>query len=374
MLDWQSNESHIFINPRMPSHDKNKLEYMLQKFKLDAHIFLATSGSTAIQSTDTKWVALKKSVFLTSARSVNQHLNCSKKDTFLNTLPPFHVGGLALFARAYLCEAQIIDLYHEDNRWNPKNFVQQLLTNKVTISSLVPTQVYDLVHNQLSAPPSLRFIVVGGGFLDQNLYEQARKLNWPLLPSYGMTECGSQIATASPNFAWHSGYPELTVLPHLDVSLTAEGKIEISGDSLLSCYILQTQDKVERIDPKIDGKIITSDIGEFKNNKLLIYGRMDENIKINGENISLVRLQEILQQIANHSDCAIISLPDARQGNKIAAVFLRAHTNVSNFVNLFNERVFPYERIAMTYYLDKIPRTELGKLKRNLITQEICQQ
>ena len=39
--------------------------------------------------------------------------------------------------------------------------------------------------------------MTGGGALDPSLYKQARDLGWPLLPSYGLTECGSQVATAS---------------------------------------------------------------------------------------------------------------------------------------------------------------------------------
>jgi O-succinylbenzoic acid--CoA ligase len=451
MIDWPSSEPHIFVNPRMPQFEKNKLNNMIQEYQLDGHIFLATSGSTATQSTDIKWVALKKSAFLTSACSVNKHLNCTKKDIFLNTLPHFHVGGLALFARAYLCGAQIIDIYNENYKWNSKHFVDQLAANQITISSLVPTQVYDLVHHQLQAPPSLRGIVVGGGFLSKDLYMQACKLGWPLLPSYGMTECCSQIATALPDFQWHGEYPALTVLPHLYVNLSPNNRIEIAGESLLSGYILQSKDKVEFVDPKIDGKIMTSDVGEFTSNfpaacldpavkprddgqaktrddgqaktrddgqvktrddksgNLLVYGRDDENIKINGENVSLNRLQNILEQIINseaaHCDGAIISLPDARQGNKIAAVFSlprssshdsrssshdsrssshdsrssshdsrsssRGLTAGSREMNEFNKLVFPFERITETFFINKIPRTDLGKLQRKLIYQDL---
>lgn len=377
-INWQSDESHIFINPRMPYHEINKLNDCIKEYALEGHILLATSGSTAIDSTDIKWVALKKSAFLASAQSVNKHLDCSHKDVFLNTLPHFHVGGLALFARAELCGARMANLYHENYKWNPKNFVSALIENKVTISSLVPTQVFDLVHNQLCAPPSLRAIVVGGGFLNEGLYTRAKQLNWPLLPSYGMTECCSQIATAMPNFNWHQGYPELTILPHMQISIATDDRIELAGESLLTGYIFQSQNKTEFVDPKINEKIVTSDVGELKENKLIIYGRSDENVKINGENVSLIRLQSILLQTYPAYDCAIVALPDQRQGQKIAAVFnnsQKTHADkIQSLIPRFNEQVFPFERITQLYFLDEIPKTELGKIKRNLIMNWIMER
>ena len=295
-VNWQSQESHILINPRMPKLEQNKLNHIIEEHKLKGHIFIATSGSTATESSDIKWVALKKSAFLISANNVNQHLGCTKKDIFLNTLPLFHVGGLALFARAHLCDAQIINC----DKWNPQNFLQLIDDNKATISSLVPTQIFDLVQLQLKAPPTLRAVVVGGGFLDHKLFLQASKLNWPLLPSYGMTECCSQIATARPHFAWSLSYPELTILPHINVSFSSEGKIELSGDSLLSGYIMQSKNgKSEFIDPKINGKIVTNDLGAIKNGNLVIYGNKRNLIRRLGKPDELLNGYDFMLEYRN---------------------------------------------------------------------------
>ncbi len=244
----------------------------------------------------------------------------------------------------------------------------------------MPTQIFDLVQNKLQAPSFLRVIVVGGGFLDKNLFMQAQLLNWPLLPSYGMTECCSQIATAQPQFSWHSNYPELTILPHMHVSLSSEGKIQLSSDCLLTGYITQKNLGGEFIDPKIDGKITTSDLGKkLENGKLIIYGREDENVKIKGENVSLIRLQSILESVCPSSyQCAIIAVPEARQGKKIVAVFQNHHkkqiTDVESIVSQFNDLVFPFEIISNIYFIESIPRTDLGKLKRNLILKTILEQ
>lgn len=46
-------------------------------------------------------------------------------------------------------------------------------------SSLVPTQVVDLVNGEIQAPPGVRCIIVGGGALDMETGRRARALGWP---------------------------------------------------------------------------------------------------------------------------------------------------------------------------------------------------
>src|SRR6188508_2693701 len=70
---------------------------------------------------------------------------------------------LGVAARAY--EAGC-DFQHFDRRWDTAGFCEWLERFQITHTSLVPTQVHDLVKAGLSAPPALTVIVVGGGHLD----------------------------------------------------------------------------------------------------------------------------------------------------------------------------------------------------------------
>ena len=72
-------------------------------------------------------------------------------EAFINSvwglaLPLHHVGGLGVLARAYDigCELEIFD-----QPWQEHDFVRWLETFEVTHTSLVPTQVYDLVAADL---------------------------------------------------------------------------------------------------------------------------------------------------------------------------------------------------------------------------------
>ncbi|MEA2488547.1 MAG: o-succinylbenzoate---CoA ligase, partial [Acidobacteriota bacterium] len=198
MIDWQSAETHLLLNPRLPEEERRRLEqFAAAAPTLPAHVLLATSGTTGAL----KLTALSKQGLLASAAAVNRHLESTAADIWCCVLPTFHVGGLGIYARAHLSGAEVISM-----AWDPVRFAEQA----VTLSALVPAQVRDLLQGGLTPPSSLRAIVIGGGAMSQALYRDALTAGWPVLPSYGMTECCSQIATARP------GSPELILLDHLE--------------------------------------------------------------------------------------------------------------------------------------------------------------
>ena len=157
---------------------------------LQGHVIFTTSGTTG----EPKFACLSKDALLASARAVNEHLNVSESDVWLCPLPLFHVGGFAIFARGYL-KGRVAPIVQ--GRWEPHTLVQALNVCKATLTSLVPTQVYDLVREECSLPDAVRAVIVGGGRLDSDVATRARQLGWPVLQSFGMTEAASQIATQS---------------------------------------------------------------------------------------------------------------------------------------------------------------------------------
>ncbi len=121
-IDWQSNESHVLLNPRAPIHERLIWEPMTIAHQYPAHIWLMTSGSQ-----QTKLVALSKKALLTSAQAVNQHLQSTSLDIWINPLPTFHVGGLGIWARAYLSGA-IVHPYLE--KWSPHLFTEMSIKKR----------------------------------------------------------------------------------------------------------------------------------------------------------------------------------------------------------------------------------------------------
>lgn len=337
LIDWESRESHLRLNPRMPREERARLERLV--LPLEGHLWLSTSGTTG----SLKLTALSKKAMLASAAAVNRRLRSHRGDVWCCVLPTFHVGGLGIYARAWLSGARV-----EEMPWDPVAFVG---LREMTLSALVPAQVSDLVRLGLRPPSELRAVVVGGGALSEDLYGRGRSLGWPLLPSYGMTETCTQVATAE------LGGPELVLLDHAEAHVDGSGRLALRASSLLTGYA--TEEGL--VDPKVDGWLLTEDLAELDGRKLRILGRSGNFVKVGGESVDLTRLDAIVESLAG-PHAAVVAAPDERLGRVIhLAIDIEGDERI---VSAFNERVFPYERARQVHRVQSIPRTALGKLKR----------
>jgi len=334
-VDFQSNQSYDLKNPRLPK------ETLLPDVDILGHVWIATSGTTG----SIKWAALSKEALLISAAAVNAHFSITQQDIWINPLPSFHVGGLGIYARAHLSDSKVVPF----QGWDPQSFHNQIILNKATLTSLVPTQLYDLIQTNLKAPPTLRAVIIGGGSLDPSLFHKALELHWPIAPSYGMTECCSQIATALP------GHSQMQILPHVTLK---DSPLKVSSKSLLTAYWTQGQ----LYDPKEGDWLQTEDLVEIENNHLKFLGRKGDWAKILGENVHLLPLQALLDAHAKPLgiEAYLKFLPDPRKGSRI--VLITTHTEPSTLIAQYNSQVMPFERIDECILVPHIEKTALGKV------------
>jgi o-succinylbenzoate---CoA ligase len=360
VIGWSSSSTEILLNPRLPAADADRIRGLCARIPLEGHVWVTTSGSTG----RLKPVALSKRAILASAAAVNAHLQSDASDVWLNGLPTFHVGGLGIHARAHLSGALVVTL----ERWDTTAFGSRRAAHRVTLTSLVPTQVFDLVRAGARAPASLRAVVVGGGALAADLYREARALGWPLLPSYGATECASQIATADVASLRRDAFPALTLLPHVEARTDAAGRIEIRSEALFTGYATEAG-----LDgPRADGWWLTDDLGAVTGRTLSVYGRADDTVKVGGELVNLAaleaRLADVLARVAPRADAALFAAHDDRLGRVVGlAVATTEPGVVSRVQEAFNAAVLPFERARVAVAVAAIPRTALGKVIRSEI-------
>jgi O-succinylbenzoic acid--CoA ligase len=367
MIDWFSPEHEIRLNPRMPAPERARLEAALATALAtgafaEPHLFLVTSGTTSAGPGALKWVALAKRAFRAGARAANASLQSDARDVWLHALPDFHVGGLAIRARAQLVAARV---ERGPEAWDAAAFVARAAESSATLASLVPAQLHDLVRGGYRAPARLRAVLLGGGALGEPLWRASRELGWPILPTYGMTECGSQVATAALSDLARDDYPPLRLLPHLSAEVSADGRIRLRGSSLLTAYI--TVDGVI-VDPKVSGWLTTDDRGTAQDGVLRISGRTRDLVKVGAENVDLARLDAVLDEVLRETGSvptglALFASPDERLGCVIHAAAPDPEA-ARAAVAAFNARVFPYEQVRRVHRVSAIPRTELGKLNR----------
>lgn len=335
---------------------------------LDGHVLFETSGSSG----PPQWLALSKKALLLSAAAVNRHLGVSENSCWGVALPTHHVGGFGVAARAFeaACQLQVFSW-----RWEAGAFAAWLAHHGVTHTSLVPTQVHDLVAAGLAAPPKLVAIVVGGGQLDAHTGQAARHLGWPVLASYGMTEAGSQIATQGIDLLGSAYQPgPLPVLPIWQTRVSQSGQLSIAGPALFSGS-LRYDGQSWQFCTRADAWHRSADRVDLVNGLLTPRGRLDALVKVLGELVDPVAIENELLRLSNGlltpGTFAVLALPDARAGHRLVPVFEAAVDPALAAAVLANyqEQAPGFRRLQPPQVLAMLPRSPLGKLRRAALAE-----
>jgi O-succinylbenzoic acid--CoA ligase len=372
------NDTSAPLNPTL-SAELQALAHHLITAHPNPHpmMWILSSGTSSTHQNSFKFMGLTQEALLASAKAVNLHLNATSDDRWLNVLPLFHVGGLGILYRAYVSESECFNIWDDTFKWNPHHYRELCQSHNITLSSLVPTQIYDLVQAQLVAPASLRAIVVGGARLNEELYQKARHLGWPLLPSFGMTEAGSQVATASLASLGSTNYPELQLLSHISARTNEHHQLSLRGSSLFEgFYAIQDGVPSPWCNPKdAEGWYLTQDCAHLNDGHLQILARVDDVIKIRGENVNLSVLRNRLEQLQpiapGKIDCTIVAIPESRLGHQLVIVGNAPLETLQALQNRFNQQSLPFERIEQSLGPIELPRTALGKIQNQKLIARI---
>jgi O-succinylbenzoic acid--CoA ligase len=363
MLDqdfWISDANHIAVNPYRPEDALGLEEFAIEQ-GMSGMCFFQTSGSEG----HPKWVALSKGAFLISAQAVNAHFEVTPADHWLIALPLHHVGGFAILARAYVSGSNVVQ---DASRWEPHAFLEMCSRHDITIVSLVPTQMHDVVRNRLHAPNNLRAAIIGGAGMSPELAEAARALGWPVFQSYGMTEAASQIATqAYPSVGSMSEERALVVLPHWQVRADSAGRLLLRGAALAKGYALSAAEGTWSWQP-VGEELVTRDLVSLSTcvsrQHLRFMGRESGVVKILGELIHLAPLQARLDSLAMADGLVlppiIMAMPDLRR--EIRLILVAESAAGAGLLELFNAVTEPLCQLSEVVHLPHIPRSPLGKV------------
>ena len=316
--------------------------------------WFSTSGTTSRH-----WVGLSKTGFRASAEAVCAHFDVSARDNWCLCLPEHHVGGFAIRVRASVCGCRVTQM---QGAWSALRLHQLLVESGATLVSLVPTQVHDLVVAGLEAPPKLRTVIVGGAELSSELWEQARHFHWHLVPTYGLTEASSQVAVQE------LGRTEYEVLPHIEVRISPEGRLQIAGSSVAR-YMITTANQ----DPEqacVQGWYSTGDLADVRvdgeRRYLTLKGRADRQVKIVGELVSLDSLEAELSRflamkLIQIPLFAIVAVPEPRRGMELQLFYDSSHHQEGLSLQEINSALGSLKRISKLIPVSPFPRLANGK-------------
>jgi len=355
----------FWTNPEpLAAGDEGMTAWCRSVDELEDHVLFQTSGSSGTP----KWIALSKTALQLSAATVNRHLRVDENACWGLTLPLHHVGGFGVVARAYEAACRLAVFV---GKWEPGRFAEWCAASKVTHVSLVPTQVFDLVQAGLKAPPTLKVIVVGGGRLEEAVGRAARRLGWPVLASYGMTETGSQIATQSPELL-DSPY-QVAPLPVFDiwkVSNEVDGRLLVAGPALFTGSVAFT-DGLRTWVARTSEWHATGDRVLIQRREITPLGRMDSVVKVLGELVDPEAIERELLRLSDDQldagSFAVLAVPDQRTEHRLIPVFEEAVPAelMMRTLTVYAASAPGFRRLSDAVVVVAIPRSGLGKIRRS---------
>ncbi len=296
-------------------------------------IVVATSGTTG----DPKAVIHTHRSVAASAHATSDGLGADPTtDCWLACLPPAHIGGLAVIARALITGTELV--VHE--QFDPAA-TDRAAAEGATLVSLVTRALNQVdVHR-------FRKILIGGAAPPPDLPDH-------VIATYGMTETGSGCV--------YGGYP----LDGVELRAAPNGEIEIRADLLLRAY--RTRDG--EVEPfTADGWFTTGDLGRIDaDGRLWIDGRAGDMLITGGENVWPHRVERILELHPAIAEAAVVGRPDPQWGHRLVA-FIVVDGDQTPALDEIRDHVradlpvwySPKELVVV----DSLPKTALGKIRKS---------
>ncbi len=331
----------------------------------DNSVLIYTSGTSG----KPKGVPVKFSSLFNSVSAIDAIDKYSERDSFLLSLPLYHIGGFSIMVRSLLAGSKLII----PQNLNLSNLHSKLMEHKPAIISLVPTMLKALTDEEAQLPESIRLIYVGGGPSDDSVIHKALELKYPIVKVYGSTEtcamttyADAELLSSSPSSSGKAiGNSKIKILNDNGEELKPgqSGEIVIQSDSLFDGYYGNEYETAGRL---INEKYFTGDIG-FKDSEgnLFVESRREDLIVTGGENVSPVEIMNTLNRHPVVSESAVFAVQDQHWGQMVcAAIVTRSGRHVSaEELSLFLRKEIPSFKIPKKYYFtDSLPRNEIGKV------------
>ncbi len=299
---------------------------------------------------------------------------------FLVTSPLFHIASLhnLVVPRLVTGDAAVI---HQGS-FDADRVLRLIESERITNWGAMPTMATRMLELDLSgydlsslAAFSLNS-APSSAALQQKLRDQLPVARNALVTSYGLTECSTAATLASP--AELAAFPDTVGRPVVGVTLEirdsagdavpdgTEGEIWVRSPYVMLGYWQDEAATAAAITP--DRWLRTGDIGVLEDGRLRLSGRRSDLILRGGENVYPTEIEQCLEEHPAVRECAVVGVPDADLGQRVAALVVVDDTTGTTEDEL---RAFAAERLA--YYkvparwrltTTALPRNATGKVVR----------
>jgi acyl-CoA synthetase (AMP-forming)/AMP-acid ligase II len=267
---------------------------------------------------------------------------------------------------------------HLTDVWDPAGALRLMRDHGLHIGGGAPYYVTSLLdHPDFTAEHLryLRYAGLGGSSVPAAVTTRLAGLGIRVFRAYGSTEHPSITSSRHDAPEPKRLFTDGTALPGVEVRLAEDGEILSRGPDLCLGYT----------DPALtarafdeEGWYRTGDLGELdEDGYLTITGRKADLIIRGGENISALEVEEVLLTMPPIAEAAVVSAPDDRLGEHVAAVLklrpghpmptltqVREHFDANGVAR----QKWPEE----LHEVDDYPRTASGKIQKHAVREWIA--
>ncbi|KAJ1425082.1 AMP-dependent synthetase/ligase [Sesbania bispinosa] len=267
---------------------------------------------------------------------LNRFSKEEEQQTFICTVPMFHIYGLAVFATGLLASGSTVVVL---SKFEMHDMLLSIEKFRASFLPLVPPILVALLNNADAIKGkydlrSLHTVLSGGAPLSKEVIE-------------GFVE----------------KYPNVTIMQ--GYGLTESSGVGASTDSLEES---RSNEEATTSTLNSEGWLRTGDVCYFDDDGFLfIVDRLKELIKYKGYQVPPAELEALLLTHPAISDAAVIPYPDKEAGQvPMAYVVRKAGSSISEkqVMDFIAGQVAPYKRIRKVAFISSIPKNPSGKILR----------
>ncbi|WP_438312101.1 o-succinylbenzoate--CoA ligase [Sporosarcina sp. FA9] len=328
-----------------------------------------TSGTSGLP----KGVRQTSGNHTSSAISSVLNLGLDDEDTWLCTMPLFHISGFSILVRSVIYGMKV--QLHE--KFEASKIAKELMYGSITHISVVSATLDKILRefedNKAIAHSSFKAMLAGGGPVPIGYLERAEKCHIPILQTYGMTETSSQTTTLSASDSMRkigsAGKPLFFNQIKIKDTLIPlqSGEVYIRGPHVTPGYIGHFADE----NPLKNGWLPTGDIGYLdEEGYLYIVDRRSDLIISGGENIYPAEIENVLLGHSNVIEAGVCGIDDEKWGSiPVAFVVISEEVTDINLKEYCAERLAGYKVPKQFHYVNELPRNASNKLLRRKLKE-----
>ena len=339
-----------------------------------------TSGSTGAP----KGVVLTQRAILWNAVNSTHMHDLTSADRVLTTLPMFHVGGMNIQTTPALHAGASVTLHA---KFDPAAALETIERERITLAVLVPAQLSALMalpRWKSADLSSLRMITTGSTIVSEAFVRKASERGVPVIQVYGSTETCPIAAYVRAGDALRkagsAGAPAL----HCEVKVVGDdgadlppgrdGEILVRGPNVATGYWNAPGETAQAF---VKGWYRSGDLGHFdEEGHLYVVSRRKDMIISGGENIYPAEVESVLLECPAIEDACVVGRPEERWGETVvAAVVLKPGRRMTEAeaMALFEGRIARYKHPREVRFLERLPRSALGKIQKEAVRAAISE-